>query len=181
MPVTTLPRLPGPLNLVARRLPLGPLSVALTRLARRLSARHPGIIARLGPHAERRFLLDLADMPFVLLLEPSAPLHVSAHRRERAPVHDTRIAGPVAAFLGMLHGSLDGDALFFSRDVVIEGDTAAALALRNALDDAEVDLAAEAAEMAGPLAPLLRAAVPLAERMTGLALHRMDTIAGGVQ
>lgn len=45
----------------------------------------------------------------------------------------------------MVHGALDGDALFFSRDILIEGDTEAVLALRNAVDDAEIDLAGEIA------------------------------------
>jgi predicted lipid carrier protein YhbT len=52
--------------------------------------------------------------------------------------------------VGMLDGSYDGDALFFSRDLVIEGDTSAVLALRNALDDAEID----PATLAGVPAPL---------------------------
>ena len=51
-----------------------------------------------------------------------------------------------------MHGAFDGDALFFSRDLVIEGDTAAVLALRNAIDDAELDLSAEAQAMSGPFA-----------------------------
>ena len=167
--------LPRALVLATRPLPLAPLSLALTRLARQLMRRHPGLQARLGEHAGRRFLLDLTDLPFLLLLEPAPPApRVSAHQRARMPDHDVRIAGLTAAFLGMMHGSLDGDALFFSRDLVIEGDTAAGLALRNAIDDAELDLAAELGLLARPLAPLLTRLTPLAERMTGLALHRMD-------
>ena len=179
MTAPTLPHLPRPLALAARPLPLAPLSLALSALTRQLAARHPGLLRRLGEHAGRRFLLDLTDLPFVLLLEPGgAAPRVSAHRRHRAPAHDSRIAGPVAAFLGMMHGSMDGDALFFSRDLVIEGDTAAALALRNAIDDAEVDLAEELNRLAGPLALLLRRLLPRVERISGLALHRMDGPAG---
>ena len=78
----------------------------------------------------------------------------------------------------MMHGSLDGDALFFSRDLVIEGDTAAGLALRNAIDDAELDLTVELGVLVKPLAPLLARLLPSAERLSGLALHRMDQPAG---
>ena len=46
-----------------------------------------------------------------------------------------RIAGDLAALLGMVHGAFDGDALFFSRDLTVSGDTEAVVALRNALDD----------------------------------------------
>jgi predicted lipid carrier protein YhbT len=76
---------------------------------------------------------------------------MTAHRRARPPAHDARIAGPLSAFLAMMHGAEDGDALFFSRDLTVEGDTAAVLALRNAMDDAELDLTEELAALAGPL------------------------------
>lgn len=175
MPDPALPHLPRSLIWVARPLPLMPLTLLLTRLTRQLLHRHPRLQRRLGAYADHRFLLDLTDLPFLLLLEPgtSTP-RVSAHPRQRVPDHDTRIAGLTSAFLGMMHGSLDGDALFFSRDLVIEGDTAAGLALRNAIDDAELDLTVELGVLLRPLGPLLNRLRPSAERLTGLALHRMD-------
>lgn len=175
MTYPTLPHLPRLLTLATRPLPLAPLSLLLTILSQQLLRRHPGLLRRLGAHAQRRFLLDLTDFPFLLLLEPGghAP-KVTAYTRHRAVAHDVRIAGLTAAFMGMLHGSLDGDALFFSRDLAIEGDTAAGLALRNAIDDAELDLAVELGVLLKPLAPLLARTLPAVERLTGLALHRMD-------
>lgn len=50
----------------------------------------------------------------------------------------------------MLHGREDGDALFFSGALEISGDTSAVLALRNALDDAELDLTEELASWSPP-------------------------------
>lgn len=88
--------------------------------------------------------------------------------------HDARIAGPLSAFLAMMHGVEDGDALFFSRDLTVEGDTAAVLALRNAMDDAELDLTEELAGLSGPFGTPLRRVLAQAERSTGLALHRID-------
>jgi predicted lipid carrier protein YhbT len=75
---------------------------------------------------------------------------IEPRRRAEAGAWDARIAGPLAALIGMVQGGYDGDALFFSRHIVIEGDTEAVLALRNALDDAEIDLAAEMARLLGP-------------------------------
>ena len=64
----------------------------------------------------------------------------------------------------------------FPRDLAIEGDTEAVVALRNAIDDSELDLAAEAAELLGPLKPFLdppmRRLLPFAERLSGVALTR---------
>ncbi|MFQ5566735.1 MAG: SCP2 domain-containing protein, partial [Paracoccaceae bacterium] len=148
-------------------LPAGPLSLVLGRVARTVAERHPAMFARLGPHAAKRFLIDPTDLPFCFLIRPlPARPRIEAQRRAAAAAWDCRIAGPLAALLGMVHGTYDGDALFFSRDIVIEGDTEAALALRNAIDDAELDLYAEAAAglgAAGRLAgrrlhPLARAA-----------------------
>ena len=167
----TLPRLPGPFGLALRPLPLPPLGLLLTGLTRRLCARRPVLLRRLGAHADRRFLIDATDLPMLLLLHPAAA-RMTAHRRSCPPQHDARIAGTLSALLAMLHGAQDGDALFFSRDLAVEGDTAAVLALRNAIDDAELDLTEEIAALAGPLAAPLRLAVAGAERLTGLALRR---------
>ncbi|WP_374643587.1 SCP2 domain-containing protein [Tabrizicola sp.] len=169
----TLPRLPRALGLAARPLPLPPLNLLLGRLTRRLSDAHPAMLRRLGDHAARRFLIDPVDLPWVLLLQPQDAT-MTAHSRARAPAHDARIAGTLSAFLAMMHGAEDGDALFFSRDLTVEGDTAAVLALRNAMDDAELDLTEELAALSGPFARPLRRVLAGAERVTGLHLHRIE-------
>ncbi|NEW89604.1 sterol-binding protein, partial [Rhodopseudomonas sp. WA056] len=53
---------------------------------------------------------------------------------------------------GMTDGSYDGDALFFSRDIEIDGDMEAVVALRNAIDDSRVDFLKESVAWFGPLA-----------------------------
>lgn len=142
-------------------------------LARRLVVNHPGLISRLGTYANYRFAIDPTDLPITLLLHPDpATIRITLHRRP--PVADARIAGPLAALLGLVHGVWDGDALFFSRDLVIEGDTSAALALRNAIDDAELDLGAEIAGMSGPFARLLMQLIGFTERQTGVPLSRAE-------
>lgn len=169
-----LPQLPWLLSRAAAPLPLAPVSAMLSALTRKLVQAHPAMLRRLGPHADRRVLIDPTDLPFALLMQPRTA-QVRACRRNRLPAHDARIAGPLSAFLAMLHGAEDGDALFFSRDLTIEGDTEAVLALRNAIDDAELDLTETIATAAGPLGPGLRRALARAERISGLALHRMET------
>lgn len=168
-----IPRFPSPLARTLRFLPLYPVSMALTRLTQNMAGRHEAMFRRLGAHANATFLLDPTDLPVTLCLEPrSGRPKVSLHRRP--PNADARIAGPLAALIGLVHGAYDGDALFFSRDLVIEGDTAAALALRNAVDDAELDLAAEVENLSGPFARPLHKLIELAERRTGVALTRHE-------
>ncbi len=157
--------------------PLLPLNLATGRLATSLARRHPGLFERLGDQAAKNFVIDPTDMPFVFRLapRPEAP-QLRAVRRESAGAWDARVSGPLAALIGLVHGAYDGDALFFSRDLVIEGDTAAVLALRNAIDNEELDLVEEASALFGPLAllaarPASRLAA-LVGGLTGVALTR---------
>jgi len=170
---TPFPTVPSLLASTLWVLPLAPLAQALTILARRLVTNHPGMISRLGPYVDRRFAIVPTDLPVSLLLHPHpTAMRVTLHRQP--PASDARIAGPLAALLGLVHGTWDGDALFFSRDLVIDGDTAAALALRNAIDDSELDLGAEIAGLSGPFSTLLTRLINLAERKTGVPLRRAE-------
>lgn len=175
----SIPRLPDPVMALLRPLPLFPLQLALGRIVTRLAVERPGIFARLDSHAEKTYLIDPTDLPFVFRLCPRvARPSLEVCRREAAAPCSARIAGSLAALLGMLHGNLDGDALFFSRDLVVEGDTEAVLALRNALDDAEIDLLSDSTALLGPAAaPLERMARGLlteASRLSGVAMVRAD-------
>lgn len=175
-PSSTIPVFPPLFAAPLRTLPLAPLSVALTAYSRNVAKTHPALFRRLGDHAFKRFVLDPTDLPFAILLEPNggAP---KVHLTRRAVTGDARIAGSLAALLGMVHGAYDGDALFFSRDLMIEGDTGAALALRNAIDDAELDLSQEAARLSGPFAQPLKQLFALAEKRTGVCLTRPEETA----
>jgi predicted lipid carrier protein YhbT len=173
MPAPNLPHLPRPLAFAVCPLPTLPLTAVLGWMVQRMTRAHPTLLQRMGKHADRRFLIDPTDFPFVLLLHPASGA-ISAHRRGKLPAYDARMAGPMSAFLAMMHGAEDGDALFFSRDLTIEGDTAAVLALRNAIDDAELDLSVELTAASGRFAGVTRRALARAEQMTGLTLHRID-------
>ncbi|EJW12685.1 hypothetical protein A33M_1836 [Rhodovulum sp. PH10] len=158
-------------------MPLAPLSMALKILVRSAVHRHPAMFARLGDQAGKRFVIDPTDLPFVVVMTPRLDdPEIEAVRRGEEPAADARIAGPLAGLVGLVHGNYDGDALFFSRDLSVEGDMSAVVALRNALDDAEIDLVAEAAAVLGPLANpaerVGRIAAGVAERITGIAFAR---------
>lgn len=167
--------LPPLLTAALRPLPLAPLQPALALALRAVLRQHPRVFERLGEHAGRRFGLDPTDLPFALVLEPGpgAPRIVAVRRLPRRGL-DARIAGPIRALIGMADGRLDGDALFFSRDLVVEGDMAAAVALRNAIEGDGVDLIRDLAAALGPLAApaerLLRGGLGLLERLAPLAV-----------
>ena len=62
------------------------------------------------------------------------------------------------ALIELLEGRVDGDALFFSRDLAIEGDTEVVLMLRNAVDSEVIDVLDDLTSVFGPLAGLARKA-----------------------
>lgn len=172
-----IPTFPAAAALLLRGMPLALVEALLSRLVDVTTQRHPRLFERLGPHAAARFLIDATDLPFVLIMQPAETARrLRVLPRGTAEGWDARIGGPLAALLGLVHGSYDGDALFFSRDLVIEGDTEAVLALRNAIDDAEIDLSEEALHGLGPLralaAPPVARILPLIERVTGVSLSR---------
>lgn len=169
-----VPMLPPLLARIVRPLPLTPLQLPLSMVLRSVVARHPHIFERLGDHAGKRFGLEPSDLPFSFVLVPH-PKRPSLTVVRRLPAGlPIRIAGPLLALLGLVDGSYDGDALFFSRDLMVEGDVEAVLALRNAIDDAGIDLVADAAALFGPLAPL-------GQRVLGEALLHLKAVSAAAQ
>ena len=61
-----------------------------------------------------------------------------------------------------------------AHEAIKEHSVAAVLALRNAMDNAELDLAAEAEAISGPLGARVRRLIDFAERRTGVALSRQE-------
>jgi predicted lipid carrier protein YhbT len=172
-----IPRFPAPLACAMRVAPLGPLRFACDRLVAGLTKRRPRLFERLGEHVSKSVTIDPTDLPIAFRLSPDPERpRLEVARSFDAELSDARIAGPLAALLGLIHGAYDGDALFFSRDLVIEGDTALIVALRNALDNEEINLVDEAAALFGPFSSLvarpLGDASKLAQRLTGVTLTR---------
>lgn len=146
------PPRPAPsLRKLAPLLPLSPLQPALERAVRYAARRRPEIFDRLGEHARKSFLIDPVNLPFPVLLRPDPDrLSLSAVRRDPPTPFDARIAGSALTLLAMVDGRRDGDALFFSRDIQVSGDTEAVVSLRNALDDLDGSIADDVAAAFGP-------------------------------
>ncbi len=168
--------LPTRLERAVEAVPLAVTNIALMRLVDAIRRNHPEILDRMGVHAVALFLIDPVNLPIMFCVQPMKHGIVECVRRTSACAWDARISGPIAALIAMIHGRLDGDALFFSRDIVIEGDTEAVVTLRNAIDAAEIDLTSELAALFGPLKPLVngsaRIAMRVVERLVGLPLLR---------
>lgn len=151
--------------------PLAVLQPIFSHIASHVARTRPELFARLGPHTGKRFLIDPTDLPFVLVLRPDAARpHLKAHRRSEQPRRDAVIAGTFMNLLDMIDGTVDGDALFFSRDLQVSGDTEAVVALRNALDDFEGSALGSVIESFGPLSK------PAAVAVSALRAMRTRTL-----
>lgn len=121
--------------------PLRLLQPVLRRAILQAARKEPAIFERLGEHSRKRFLINPVNLPFAFLLQPDGAFpRLSAFRKSGLPAHDAAISGAFLTLVGMIEGNLDGDALFFSRDLSVTGDVEAVVALRNALDDAGGDM-----------------------------------------
>jgi predicted lipid carrier protein YhbT len=147
----------------------------LAQMARGVRARKVGVLDRLGPHADAVILIAPSDLPVLFRIKALAPDPVTVIRRGDPGAWDARVTAPFFTLLAMLHGMEDGDALFFSRDVTVEGDTGAVLAFRNALDAEEIDLADEFLALlglTGRAGRVLKKALAAIGRKTGVPVTR---------
>jgi predicted lipid carrier protein YhbT len=152
--------------------PLFVLQPILARIAEYVATTRPELFARLGPHAGKQFLIDPIELPFVLVLRPD-PWRpgLKAYRRYENTRHDAGIAGTFLDLLDMIDGSLDGDALFFTRDLRVSGDTEAVVALRNALDDFEGSVVDSIVAAFGPLSKPVALAISALHAFRGRRRH----------
>jgi predicted lipid carrier protein YhbT len=144
-----LPAIPSLFATAMRPLPLLPLQLVLAGFARRVWRRNPALFDRLGEHADARFGIKPIDLPFAAIVQTTPPFLALVPDLPRAI--DIRISSTLANLLALAEGRVDGDALMFSRELIIEGNVEAVLALRNAIDGAQLDLAAEISSLFGPL------------------------------
>lgn len=128
------------------------LQPILRRVVTRIADLHSEVFDRLGPHIKTSFVIDPIDLPFALLLVPDPEaLKFQAVSRTNLPPHEAGIAGSFLTLLRLMDAEVDGDALFFSGDLTISGNTEAVVRLRNALDDVEGSIAGDVADMFGPV------------------------------
>jgi len=139
-----------------------------------LRRRHPGAFERLAELGEATLLVEPADLPASFLLHVGVKPSLRLQRSGEVAAYQARIRGDFAALLDLFEGRIDGDALFFSRALAIEGDTELVVGLRNALDGEDFDLAADFAGLLGPFAalPLRR---PL-QRLAGGLIELHDVL-----
>lgn len=125
----------------------------------------PELFARLGKHNKSIYVINPLNLPFNLKLipDPENPSLTLHHKNEELS-YNARISGTFFNLLKMIDGGLDGDALFFTRDLKIEGDTEAIVCLRNAMDDLEGSIVNDITGAFGPFKKPLSILVNIVRR-----------------
>lgn len=136
--------------------------------------RYPDLHGRMKDEDNFSFLIDPVDFPFrfTLRFDGDMPCATVLDPSNDTVPADAVIRGKVSDLVGVLEGEADGDALFFSRNIVVEGNMEAALALRNAIENAEIDLAA----LLGPLGDTARAGTRVFGSLRARATRDLQTL-----
>lgn len=126
----------------------------LARVMDLMTKRHEAVFTRLAGQGCKRVQIEPQGLPVAFLLTLASPQQKTRLELTEPGMDDCHatIRGPLRMLVDLLEGRLDGDALFFSRALTIEGDTEVIVALRNAIDGEEIDLADDLASLLGPFA-----------------------------
>jgi len=131
--------LPHLLRILTAPSGLLPLGFFLTRSLRDLARRRPVLFERLADHRRSSFFIDPTDLGYAFVIVPDGTdAEVKMAGKDASAGTDVVVRGPLLSLLGLLDGTFDGDALFFSRSISISGRVDALLALRNAIEDADL-------------------------------------------
>ena len=166
-----------------RPVPLALLAPLVNGFVAIVSRRHPDVMARLEPLGDAAILIDPVDLPFSFVLRLGAPvptIEAVAADGAGAERPTAIVRAPLLALIDLAEGRLDGDALFFSRDLAIEGDTEAVVRLRNALDSAEIDLIDDVLSLLGPLAGPARRPLALLGAVFDRAARDLEALRAAV-
>jgi len=175
------PSQPTPLALLragATLLPRPVVAGVAAMVMRSLRRKHPRLLPNLARLESATIHILPTDLPYGFELTVGRePIALRIIERQASGA-DASVAASVATLVDLLEGRIDSDTLFFRRDLLVSGNTAVIVGLRNVLDRDELKLGDEIAAAFGPLGRPSRAAARVLDRLLdGLgarlaAMHR---------
>lgn len=140
------------LGILAKPIARGPiLQNAINRLTKLFIQKHPKVITKMAEYTPARLVLIPSDMPFCFFVEFTKDnMQINIIDQNAFDGKNlTCITASLELFIKMLEGNLDGDALFFSRQLTVAGDTTIIVALRNILEAENVNIKTDIDETFG--------------------------------
>lgn len=130
----------------------------VVHILKKITLLYPEIFDRLKPLGFCRYCIIPTDLHlnFLVTLDHGKP-SIETYRMDHSrPEAEATISGSLHSLIQLTEGNVDGDALFFSRALTVEGDTEAILSLRNAIDSADISLNAIWSDQGGSLHPIFQ-------------------------
>lgn len=161
----------APLGAALSFVPFPVLARLTIRLRRTMRRRHPNLLEafnRLDPAVVHVMPTDTRHR-FAITFGGGRDIDIRALREADDTQADATVRGSLTALIDLLEGRIDGDAVFFSRDIQVGGSSAVVVAVRNTLDREEIVLRDELAALFGPL-----------ERPARRLGRRAEAIAAGI-
>ena len=153
------------LRAAATVLPPPVVAMLAAGVMRRLRRTRPRLLRNLAQLEPATVYILPTDLPYGFELtigcEPIALTLIDRHARGA----DASVAASVATLLDLLEGRTDSDTLFFRRDLIVFGDTAVIVGLRNVLDRDEFNLGDEISAALGSLGRPSRAVAGMLNRV----------------
>ncbi len=154
------------------------LARAVDAIVHRMERAHPKLFKNLARLKTTVVHVEPSDLPhrFALKYGGDEKARVRVLEKWDQGTADAVVKGNLDILLNLLEGRIDGDALFFTRGLVITGDTSSIVALRNTLDREEIDLFADITGMFGPLAKPVGRALSALGRIRENAKSRVAAV-----
>ncbi|HLI14347.1 MAG TPA: SCP2 sterol-binding domain-containing protein [Alphaproteobacteria bacterium] len=139
---------------------------------------HPELHERMCMIGGAAFVIEPTDLPlrFIVRFDSQGPRLRLQRPHERCARVSAIVRGPVTALIALLEARIDGDALFFSRTLSIEGDVEAVVALRNAIENVEIDLMRDLADELGPFRGPARAVAAGLDKLLRIATQDLEKL-----
>lgn len=144
------------------------LQIFLNRTLSNLQNHNRGVSDRLSEFYGKRLLIEFLDLPFdlVLNIHQSLTVQIVPHTTAQNCGAFATVRSEFYPLWQLFQGKADGDALFFSRDLSIQGNTELIVALRNALDGVQIDWVRDVVDPPKILSPLFKKAFHAGERVS---------------
>jgi len=163
-------------GILSQPVPLYLVDKILEHITSNLQKNHPSILERLEVIENKKFLISPTDLPFSIIITFQKDEIISVATKENDIESDVRIFGSISSLVKMLDGEVDGDALFFSRELIVEGDTEALLTLRNSMDADDINILYEMLDSFGILGPIIENFIKPTQKVSTSLSDNMNLI-----
>jgi len=116
------------------------IKIVVKRGVYSIKKKHPDVMERLSTTYGKTVYAFFTDLNYGVLTKISENKTIVEKYKAREIKADLLLKGNFFDLISIIEGKMDGDALFFSRKIEVEGDTEMLITIRNAFDSADIKL-----------------------------------------